>query len=33
GQVWEVPDKGVERPSFQMLGALEQLCELLSRAR
>ncbi|CAD5108224.1 cobalamin-binding protein [Zestomonas carbonaria] len=33
GQVWEVPDKGLERPSFQMLGALEQLCRVLAKAR
>ncbi|UVE17287.1 cobalamin-binding protein [Pseudomonas sp. LS44] len=32
-QVWEVPDKGLERPSFQMLGALEQLCQVLAKAR
>lgn len=33
GQVWAVPDKGLERPSMQMLGAIEQLCELLAGAR
>ena len=33
GQVWEVPDKGLERPSFQMLAATEKLCALLDRAR
>lgn len=33
GQVWEVPDKGLERPSFQMLGALEQLCAVLAQAK
>ena len=33
GQLWTVPDKGLERPSFQMLAATEQLCELLARAR
>lgn len=33
GQVWTVPDKGLERPSFQMLGALEKLCEQLHQAR
>ncbi|MFI8745149.1 cobalamin-binding protein [Pseudomonas sp. NPDC077186] len=33
GQVWAVPDRGLERPSRQMLGALEQLCELLAGAR
>ena len=32
-QLWVVPDSGLERPSFQMLGALEKLCERLSRAR
>jgi len=33
GQVWAVPDKGLERPSRQMLGAIEQLCELMAGAR
>jgi vitamin B12 transport system substrate-binding protein len=33
GQLWMVPDKGLERPSFQMLAATERLCELLARAR
>ena len=33
GQVWAVPDKGLERPSRQMLGAIEQLCELMAAAR
>lgn len=33
GQVWEVPDEGIERPSFQMLGATEKLCALLDTAR
>lgn len=33
GQLWTVPDKGLERPSFQMLTATEKLCELLARAR
>ena len=33
GQVWAVPDSGLERPSFQMLGALEQLCQLLQQAQ
>lgn len=33
GQVWEVPDKGLERPSRQMLGAIEQLCERMAGAR
>lgn len=33
GQVWEVPDEGIERPSFQMLAATEKLCKLLDTAR
>lgn len=33
GQVWAVPDSGLERPSFQMLGALQQLCQQLQQAR
>ncbi|MBA4682732.1 cobalamin-binding protein [Pseudomonas sp. MDMC216] len=33
GQVWAVPDKGLERPSRQMLGAIERLCELVAEAR
>ena len=33
GQVWAVPDKGLERPSWQMLGAIEQLCERMKTAR
>lgn len=32
-QLLVVPDKGLERPSFQMLDATEQLCQVLSRAR
>ena len=32
-QVWLVPDRGLERPSFQMLAATARLCELLSRAQ
>ena len=32
GQLWEVPDKGLERPSFQMLGAIGKLCEVMGRA-
>jgi vitamin B12 transport system substrate-binding protein len=32
-QVWEVPDEGLERPSFQMLAATERLCRLLGGAR
>lgn len=33
GQIWSVPDAGLERPSLQMLGATARLCELLARAR
>lgn len=32
-QVWEVPDKGLERPSPQILTAIEALCERLASAR
>ncbi len=32
-QLWQVPDQGLERPSFQMLAATEQLCERLAAAR
>ena len=32
-QLWPVPSKRLERPSFQMLAATEQLCELIDRAR
>ena len=32
GQLWGVPDKGLERPSFQMLGAIGKLCEVMGRA-
>jgi iron complex transport system substrate-binding protein/vitamin B12 transport system substrate-binding protein len=32
-QVWAVPDKGLERPSRQILGAVERLCELMKTAR
>lgn len=32
-QLWRVPDDGLERPSFQMLGALEKLCQRLATAR
>lgn len=32
-QLWLVPDKGLERPSFQMLAATAKLCELLQQAR
>ena len=33
GQLWAVPDMGLERPSRQMLGAIEQLCERMKAAR
>lgn len=32
GRVWVVPDRGLERPSLQMLQATRQLCQLLDRA-
>ena len=32
-QLWVLPDKGLERPSFQMLAATERLCEVLAGAR
>jgi vitamin B12 transport system substrate-binding protein len=32
-QLWTVPDKGLERPSFQMLAAIEKLCAVLTKAR
>jgi vitamin B12 transport system substrate-binding protein len=32
GQVWAIPDRGLERPSLQMLKATEQLCKLLAKA-
>ena len=32
-QLWQVPDKGLERPSWQMLDATERLCEVLAGAR
>ncbi len=32
GQVWAIPDRGLERPSLQMLKATELLCELLVKA-
>lgn len=32
-QLWLVPDNGLERPSFQMLGAIEALCQVLGAAR
>jgi vitamin B12 transport system substrate-binding protein len=32
GQVWVIPDRGLERPSLQMLKATAQLCERLRSA-
>ena len=32
-QLWSVPDKGLERPSFQMLAATEKLCQQLAEAQ
>lgn len=32
GQLWEVPDKGLERPSFQMLKAIRKLCDVMEQA-
>ncbi len=32
-QLWPVPDLGLERPSFQMLDATEQLCKQLAAAQ
>ncbi len=32
-QLWQVPDTGLERPSFQMLAATERLCEQLAEAQ
>jgi len=32
GRLLEVPDKGLERPSFQMLGAIRKLCEVMAAA-
>ncbi|MBS7664104.1 cobalamin-binding protein [Pseudomonas lalucatii] len=32
-QLWPVPDKGLERPSFQMLAATEKLCQQLAEAK
>lgn len=31
-QLWEVPDNGLERPSFQMLDAIRTLCEVMAQA-
>jgi len=33
GQLLVLPDKGIERPSLQMLGATERLCEALAGMR
>lgn len=33
GQVWQVPDRGLERPSFQMLAATAKLCARLAQAQ
>ncbi|MGK9048404.1 cobalamin-binding protein [Stutzerimonas chloritidismutans] len=32
GRLLEVPDKGLERPSFQMLGAIGKLCKVMAAA-
>lgn len=32
-QVWAIADPGLERPSLQMLGAVEKLCQQLQHAR
>jgi vitamin B12 transport system substrate-binding protein len=32
-QLWQVPDTGLERPSFQMLAATERLCAQLAEAQ
>ncbi|MBF7730912.1 cobalamin-binding protein [Pseudomonas sp. N040] len=32
-QVWTIPDAGLERPSLQMLDAVEKLCRQLQQAR
>ena len=32
GRLLEVPDKGLERPSFQMLRAIRKLCEVMAAA-
>lgn len=31
-QLWEVPDTGLERPSFQMLDAIGKLCDVMAAA-
>lgn len=33
GQLWPIPDKNLERPSYAMLDATEQLCRLLATAK
>lgn len=33
GQLWPIPDKNLERPSYAMLDATEQLCRLLAEAK
>ncbi|MCY1269832.1 Vitamin B12-binding protein precursor [compost metagenome] len=33
GQLWPIPDKNLERPSYGMLEATEKLCRLLATAR
>jgi len=30
--LWQVPDKVLERPRFQMLGAIGKLCAVMARA-
>lgn len=33
GQLWPIPDKNLERPSYAMLDATEKLCRLLATAK
>ncbi|MHB9799133.1 cobalamin-binding protein [Pseudomonas sp. MT3] len=33
GQLWSIPDKNLERPSYAMLDATEKLCRLLAGAK
>jgi len=33
GQLWPIPDKSLERPSYAMLDATEKLCRLLAGAK
>ena len=33
GQLWVLPDRNLERPSYAMLAATEKLCRLLANAR